>query len=66
MYRWDEIQNKSVINPKVDDFLEEIKTVCKKHGFSIAHEDVQGGFIIENYNSGNIHWLMEASISIEN
>ncbi len=49
-------------NEQVDDFLQEIKSVCKKHGFSIGHEDTHGGFLIERYEDKNIDWLMAASI----
>ncbi len=32
--------------PQVKAFIEEIKEVCKKYGFSIGHEDTQGAFKI--------------------
>ena len=41
--------------------VKEIIVVCKKHGFSIAHEDEQGGFIIKEYEQGLAGWLAEAS-----
>ena len=47
-------------NKKVDDFLNEIKEVCKKHGFSISHEDGHGCFEVEKYSDKNIEWLFEA------
>ena len=41
-------------------FLLEIEKVCKKHGFSISHEDVEGGFIIQEYKDSNMEWLKSA------
>lgn len=41
-------------------FLDEIGAVCLRHGFSLAHEDRQGGFIIERFKAENIAWLNEA------
>lgn len=42
-------------------FLEEIDSVCKRHGLSISHEDYHGVFLIEEYDKGNIEWLFGAS-----
>lgn len=47
-------------NPKIEKFLDEIAVVCEKHGFSIGHEDSQGGFTIEMYQKSNIDWLNDA------
>lgn len=41
-------------------FLEEIKTVCKKHGLSISHEGGYGAFEIEKYSEDNMVWLLDA------
>lgn len=38
-------------------FLHDIHVASKLHGFSIAHEDNQGAFIIEPYSEANIEWL---------
>ena len=45
---------------EVAEFLKEILEVCKKHGFSLAHEDTQGAFIVENYKDEDSTWLMYA------
>ena len=45
----------------INSFLEEILTVCVKHGLSIAHEDTQGAFLIKNFDLKYAKWLMEAS-----
>ena len=47
---------------KVDAFLKELEEVCQRHGFSLSHEDVQGGFIVEKYHKTLSEWLQEASI----
>lgn len=44
----------------IDAFIEEILNVCKKHGFSISHEDGHGGFQIEDKDEGNFEWLCAA------
>ena len=49
------------IDEKIDAFLKEIESVCKKYDFSISHEESQGGFILEKYDEYNIEWLKEAS-----
>ena len=46
---------------RMKDFLDEIHSVCMKHGLSISHEDGHGAFIIEDYNERNIDWLFNAS-----
>lgn len=48
--------------PHVDAFLRDVLAVCEKHGFSIAHEDSQGGFIITPFDSGIADWLLAASV----
>lgn len=58
MKRWDGAEYTE--SKKVDAFLEEIKSICEKHGFSISHEDWQGAFIIEKYDENNIDWLLAA------
>lgn len=46
----------------VDAFLYEIELVCKKHKLSISHEDSQGSFVIEEYDSHNIKRLMNSAV----
>jgi hypothetical protein len=41
--------------PEIDVFLDEIHSVCLRHGLSIEHEDGEGAFNITNYNG----WAME-------
>ncbi len=62
MKRWDAKQNKYVENEQVDNFLREIASVCKKHRFSISHEDIHGAFVIKEYDETNIDWLLGALI----
>ena len=49
---------------KVKEFFIELKTLCLKYNLSISHEDIDGGFIIENYSDDNLDWLSFASLSI--
>lgn len=50
------------VNQKVRNFLKELEEVCKKHGFSLSHEDTQGGFIVERYHKDFSEWLQQAAI----
>jgi len=43
-----------------EKFIDELIKLCKKHGLSLAHEDSQGSFIIEEYSDENIQWVKEA------
>lgn len=55
---WNTLTKKQeVMSEEMTNFLKEIDYVCKKHDFSISHEDQHGGFIIERYDKGNIEWL---------
>jgi len=51
---------KEMETPEVDAFIEEVLAVCKKHGFSIGHEDGHGSFLIEDYSEGDSDWLRNA------
>ena len=50
---------------KVDVFLSEIDTVCKKHRLSISHEDEHGAFIVTDYNVVCREWLNSAFIELK-
>ena len=63
MKRWSVKHSKDIESKKIDDFLIEIAAVCRKHGYSIGHEDGHGAFEIEDLNTGDIEWLMDAHIS---
>jgi len=41
-------------------FLQELASVCRKHGLSISHEDSQGAFMIVEYDASCEEWLMNA------
>lgn len=49
-----------VENKEVDSFINEIISVCKKHGMSISHEDSHGGFIIVKYKDSYAEWFLNA------
>jgi len=76
--RWNSKAGKQLpSDPRIEAFLDEIEQVCRKHGMTISHEDVYGGFEIEDFggdpiagsafgpvaNVGeyNIRWLRAAS-----
>jgi hypothetical protein len=44
----------------IDKFIEEIEEVCRRHGFSIAHEDNHGAFEIQKFNERAVQWLRAA------
>ena len=46
---------------RVKSFIDEIISVCKKHGLSISHEDDHGSFIITKFNASYAKWLENAS-----
>ena len=48
------------LDREVQDFLEEIISVCRRHGFSISHEDGHGSFEVAPYNKACAEWLMAA------
>jgi hypothetical protein len=51
--------------PRVDRFLAEITWVCRRYGLSIAHEDCQGGFIVEEFTEETNKWLHSADINLD-
>lgn len=48
---------------KLKDFFNDIEKVCKKHNFSISHEDIGGGFIIKKFNKDDFEKLMCARLN---
>lgn len=66
MKNWDKNKREFVeTSEEIRHFFEEIESVCKKHGFSISHEDGHGAFEIEKYDKKNIDWLKDANINIK-
>ena len=41
-------------------FLAEVEAVCVRHGLSIGHEDVQGGFLVVPWAEHERAWLADA------
>lgn len=62
MKRWDMSANEHVERPEIDAFLEEVLSVCRKHGLSIAHEDDQGAFVVKPLAEDNLAWLAGAQV----
>ena len=65
MKRWNTKHNKNLKNEDIDDFLEDIVEVCKRHKLTISHEDAHGAFKIESFNKYNIAWIKNAFDSTE-
>lgn len=61
---WNEfLQECEEMPAEMEAFLEEIEAICRKHGFSIGHEDEHGGFKIHLLSESNIRWIKGASKS---
>jgi hypothetical protein len=61
---WDKRRQSMSVMRQVDEFLEDIVKVYKKHGLSLAHEDGHGSFIVEPYSEKNIEWLNACQFDI--
>jgi len=61
MERWLGTKEEMGENGKIDAFLNDVVDICKKHGFSLAHEDTHGAFEVHLYDEQNIAWLMAAT-----
>lgn len=53
-------KEKSLIIP----FVTAIREVCEKYGYSIAHQDFHGAFIIEPFNEDNMRRLANAELEL--
>lgn len=47
--------------PEVENFLNDLETLFRKHQMVLGHEDGQGNFIIEPFDYGVVDWIREAS-----
>ena len=47
-------------DPEVIAFIKEVLSLCKKRGYSISHEDGQGGFEIWKFNLTDYKWFKSA------
>ena len=61
MKRWNTTNRKNETNKKIDDYLNEIIEISKKHGFSISHQDRHGSFEIRKYDQSLTEWLLGAN-----
>lgn len=52
-------------NNNIENFFREYEELCKKYNVSLAHEDSQGGFLIDIYDEENIEWVKAASDAVE-
>ena len=59
---WDVYMGDLVEMPaEMQAFLTDIEAVCRKYGLSLAHEDEQGGFIVEELKERNLRWVAGAA-----
>lgn len=55
---WDcKTKSRVTIPKEMKAFLQEIEDVCRRHNKSIGHEDREGSFIVEEYESEFDEWL---------
>lgn len=52
-------------NNNIENFFREYEELCKKYDVSLAHEDSQGGFLIDVYDEENIKWVKAATDAVE-
>lgn len=52
--------NKTNDYNKYDDFIRQYEDLCIKTGITISHEDTQGSFILESFNSEDLEWVKDA------
>ena len=57
MMRWIPEDRRMEETPGVDAFLEEVIAVCRRHGFSMGHEDTQGAFQVLPFSEDAADWL---------
>ena len=50
---------------EIQSFLDDIVDVYKKHNLSLSHEDLFGGFIVQEYKEKNVKWIKQAKFDNE-
>jgi len=60
MKRWIVHKNVHGKNERIDAFIADVIDVCKRHGFSISHEDAHGAFEITPFNQREVDWFTKA------
>lgn len=60
MKRWVNRKNRAEEVAEVDNFLEAIVEVCKRHKLTLSQEDTGGYFQVEGMSNANIEWLRHA------
>jgi hypothetical protein len=51
--------------PRGAAILADLMAIYRKHGLSLGHEDIQGGFVVEELSDHNIEWLQWASLELK-
>lgn len=59
--RWVMRKQATAVCPEIDEFINDVLHVCRKHGLSIEHEDMNGGFLVTAYNDDAARWLLDAA-----
>lgn len=62
MKRYQVVEQKDVEDERADKFINELIEICKKHGFSLTHEDCFCNFIIDKLTDDNTKSLNDACI----
>lgn len=62
MKRWHVHLRDDVEDSKVDAFVSELVEVCRKHSYSLGHEDRYGAFIVEDFDPQGLGWLQSAMV----
>lgn len=58
---WNIAKQKNEPTPKkIAAFLEDYAVLCLEHAMCLGHEDTQGAFIIENFDTDTIAWVQAA------
>lgn len=60
MKRFRSRQGDWIESPKIDTFLLEIESVCRKHNLSLSHEDYHGAFEVTEFDETFVDWLKDA------
>ena len=47
---------------RAKNFFKEYEELCKKYNLTLAHEDCEGSFLLEQFNDDNIKWVKDALI----
>lgn len=65
MKRYNEATGEYDEGSPADAFIAELQEVCRKHRLSLAHEDTQGAFVVEEMaDEDDLKWLGNAHLNL--